>query len=399
MQLRDTSLHQARTVNDLHQQQVLDNLAMFFHDPNAMPYFVWLGAGQAQITDQGQAMSTTVWQRLVSSNPIIHGWTSTNLALGGQRTILANWQLTAINDPRKLQLMRCAYQQVVRSCVAHYRNGCQHVAPGTGVCPDCAKLFNAFYTGSPEKAVPYPGSPEDNGGISNLCLGSRCHWLGWGRKKDVPKLCPCGLVGHYCGTYIWVLPGGREELTKLTMAILDYAVNPPAPAPAKPPVAMKEVMVSVNVAGMIVSRNSRDAVGTVKATIPVNAPITAVLSPAARKVRLTQIQKELSTLRDEVAQKTGLKLTHGSLTAGVPAKTMKTLTPAQREVITKATQIARTLDGENRALSEPVPELAPRPLYQPQRGPSLDELNLGFGTNIRSLLLPLQQPPAPLIRP
>ena len=49
--------------------------------------------------------------------------------------------LTPINDPRKLELMRCAYQIAVSSC-------------GYGVpsrnCPDCQARFNTFYTGDPE---------------------------------------------------------------------------------------------------------------------------------------------------------------------------------------------------------------------------------------------------------
>ena len=38
------------------------------------------------------------------------------LNFGGQRTCLESYTLTPVNDPRKLELMRCAYQKAVRSC-------------------------------------------------------------------------------------------------------------------------------------------------------------------------------------------------------------------------------------------------------------------------------------------
>ena len=34
-------------------------------------------------------------------------------------------------------------------------------------------------------------------------------------------------VGEYCGCYVWVLPEGQDQLTKLTLAILDYALHEP----------------------------------------------------------------------------------------------------------------------------------------------------------------------------
>src|SRR5262249_35974182 len=44
-------------------------------------------------------------------------------------------------------------------------------------------------------------------------------WFGVGSRKDVPK--NACYVGHYCGTYVWVLPGNLEMLSMLTLAILD----------------------------------------------------------------------------------------------------------------------------------------------------------------------------------
>ena len=43
----------------------------------------------------------------------------------------------------------------------------------------------------------------------------------------------CLKVGQYCGMHIWVLPGGQDELTKLTLNILNYAYNDPTPGRTK----------------------------------------------------------------------------------------------------------------------------------------------------------------------
>ena len=54
-----------------------------------------------------------------------------------------NYTMTPINDPRKLELMRCAYQRAVTSCCM--------LGEAAG-CPSCEKRFNRFYLGSPNPA-------------------------------------------------------------------------------------------------------------------------------------------------------------------------------------------------------------------------------------------------------
>jgi hypothetical protein len=70
------------------------------------------------------------------------------------------------------------------------------------------------------KGHEHPGDDEP-------CAGCRPGWFCVGTKKDVPKHCECLRVGHYCGVYVWVPPEGQDELTKLTLAILDYAFYDP----------------------------------------------------------------------------------------------------------------------------------------------------------------------------
>jgi hypothetical protein len=135
-------------------------------------------------------------------------------------------------------------------------------------------------------------------------------------------------------------------------------------------------------------------VGTIKATIPLSAPISAVLSPPARQARLEQIRVERAALR--LTFKDRKWGDPWSLTPRTTAELLQTVKPAEREAVVRMLQRAAALEGEERALMEPPPP--PEPAYVPPRGPSLDELNLGgFGSNLRLLLTPLQQPQPPVV--
>jgi hypothetical protein len=269
--LRHNTVEQGDTVADLHQQQVLDNLAKFVADPYAIPSFALAASGTATINDQCNGSAAPTWN--------FPGADSLGLSFGLQRQKNNAWTVTPITDPRKLELMRCAYQRAASSCTGVGESNC---------CPDCRKRFNKFYTGrevlkvtevtggkevqkytcGPDgrlaNLVPAPcedpaicqdclgssgpckiplvkdadGNPmaTGQGKVTSECLSAEGCWFCRGCKKCVPK--QCGYVGHYCGTYIWVPPGqGRDELAKLTLAILDYAVHEDATLPNKEVIA------------------------------------------------------------------------------------------------------------------------------------------------------------------
>jgi len=130
-QLRFVTTKQAHTVEDVHTQQVLDNLAKFAANPNAMPHFSWPNAGSSNVnsTLTGGTGFNFSPQRL----------TSWMFNFGGTRAAGQSYTMTPINDPRKLELMRCAYQRAISSCCC---------TGESGSCPDCEKRFNKFYLGS-----------------------------------------------------------------------------------------------------------------------------------------------------------------------------------------------------------------------------------------------------------
>jgi hypothetical protein len=155
--------------------------------------------------------------------------------------------------------MRCAFQAAVASCLPE---------TVSSDCPDCVQRWNSFYSGRPDKA------PPDDGRVTATCLGANGCWFSVGCKKHVPKD-KCLHVGHYCGCYVWVTPEGRDELTKLTLTILDYAVNEPATTLP----STKEVEVYLDHKGL--PTTSENAVAKAKAVIAMEDPIDVLWRPTA----------------------------------------------------------------------------------------------------------------------
>jgi hypothetical protein len=233
LQLRTNTARQARTIADMHTQQVLDNLAMFVYAPGSFPSFSTFKQGSSQITDKGSLAVPTGFGRFSTLN--VFGITSLAVQPSLARDAFESWIIEPVNNPRKLELMRCAYQRAVAG---------RHLEC-TG-CPDCQKRFNSFYTGNANGDI---GQAVTSGITTSNCLSSDSCWFHVGCHKCAPKACDCAYVGSYCGVYVWVDPQGRDELSKLTLAILDYAVNEPARVPQR----TKRVVVKRNKNGEVES--------------------------------------------------------------------------------------------------------------------------------------------------
>jgi hypothetical protein len=245
--------------------------------------------------------------------------------------------------------------------------------------------------GSPSTPVPPPGSKDDNGQITNLCLGSHC-WLGWGRKKDVPKGCRCELVGHYCGMYVWVLPGGRDELSKLTLAILDYALSTSSPPP------QKEVTITLNKDGTI--SDTEHGPITVKATIPMDSPFPTELATRLAQIEHVELpavgEKFLSSVPNKLKDKLRDKTFHNA--ADLPLLSNDDLKNLNEKEIKDYNDAKDEAKRRILALKAEVAALTNIPAPGPQRGPTLDELSLGVGYGALRSAVYQALPPAPRIR-
>lgn len=294
-QLRRNTVNQARTLSDLHQQQVLNNLAMFVANPDALPYFAYPNDGINQVTDTGATAANVAW--------VVAGFDSAGLGLEASRAANEVWNLSPVNDPHKLALMRCAYQMALQSA--------GRGTPSAG-CPDCGKRLGDFYKGHAHEGA-------DAGQTDVSCLSFAPNWFCVGTRKDVPKDC-CVYSGHYCGVYVWVPPHGRNELTKLSLAILDFALH----SPEEPPVRTKAVTLYLDPTGKEVKQSEASRIVTTEVPLetknkdldplllgkeeekmtprtPVPANLRYDLRPGSDRRRerpsLLQLRQELETIR------------------------------------------------------------------------------------------------------
>jgi hypothetical protein len=184
--LQRNTLKQMSTLSDLYEQQVLDNLAMFCANPDAVPSFAMPAGGTVTVQNQGsvlmviQASGKTLF--LDKSGP----------SAGGFRSVTGNWSMLPVNDPDRLRLMRCLYRQAI-GCLPE------------GDCEHCREALEHYF--GPDWAT---------------CVAPT-GWVHAGGKRDVPR--DACAVGCYRGTYVWVDEDGRAALTRFTLAILDVSTK------------------------------------------------------------------------------------------------------------------------------------------------------------------------------
>jgi hypothetical protein len=163
----------------MRQQEVLDNLARTAADAGAQPYFAVFEKGTTQVSDTANPSGSLTWDP--------HSLTSEMLSLGGSRALTDEWDVSPVTDPDKLHAMHCAYLWALGQ---------------TDSGGECADLLHLFQVDT-ELAKIHPG------------------WFAIGKRCDVPK--HACRVAHCGSTYVWVMPGGSEELTRFTLTIMDIA--------------------------------------------------------------------------------------------------------------------------------------------------------------------------------
>jgi hypothetical protein len=100
--LEINTVKQAQTVTDLEYRQILDNLAMFSLNPEALPSLLALKTGASQVGDTGSV-------GFLGSTDLTHDWTS-NPNFVGTRTIVDQWGAQPITDDNNLFLLSKAFR-------------------------------------------------------------------------------------------------------------------------------------------------------------------------------------------------------------------------------------------------------------------------------------------------
>lgn len=102
------TVKQASTLTDLQYQQVLDNLAMFACNPDALAWHVKLKDGVVQIADQGGGGFTTDIATAMGGEP-----TRLIPSVSVQRGILNQWDVEPAVGADELELLTLAYRKAV----------------------------------------------------------------------------------------------------------------------------------------------------------------------------------------------------------------------------------------------------------------------------------------------
>jgi hypothetical protein len=272
-QLRWNTVKQSGTLTDIYEQQVLDNLAMFVHDPGSLPCFAYPSSGGSDVIDEGAASADISWLPTGFNNAVFR--------ISGRRNMKGAWILSPVSDPRRLELMRCAYQRsVARVC---------STSGESMSCPDCDKLFKRFYLGNPSSATTLAEHTISTGKVTAACLGAE-PWFAFGCKRCAARRQCCTKIGHYCGTYVWVLPGGQDELSKLTLTTLDYATNQPQ---APPTSRTKEVTWYFTAAGAPTTQQKAEKV--IHAVLPYEQPTRTAPERGAPSIEMQIFEQAPAT--------------------------------------------------------------------------------------------------------
>lgn len=160
-------ISQARTLTNIHEQQVLDNLAMFSSDPNAIPFYAIPSVGSAKVTDNTSIGVSTL-------NGPLH---SVLGPLGLSRNNALTWATIPVTDAAKLAQMQAAYRRALG--YFDFIDECE----------------------------------------SEIVRISEC-------ESSLARR-PCEKVGKYCGKSIRVCPVSNDAFSRLVLEIMHHAENAP----------------------------------------------------------------------------------------------------------------------------------------------------------------------------
>jgi hypothetical protein len=99
IKLQRATVRQGSTLTDLQYQQILDNIAMFVSNPEAMPWQVKLTSGLVQVADQRAGGLTVDSLHQTQLSP----------TLSGQRAVVEQWNVNPVVERDDLESLRLAY--------------------------------------------------------------------------------------------------------------------------------------------------------------------------------------------------------------------------------------------------------------------------------------------------
>jgi hypothetical protein len=199
--LRQHSVSLSGASSDLRYREVIENLAMVYANPSAVPAYSSVFSAAMDVTDTAQLDGTTTWVHAVKPPS---GFSAQTADIPLTRTVKGTLTLDPTIVPEKLRAMRAICQWALF--------GEANVYPDRG-------LLNTYSATAPirdSRPRPYFGVDTE------MCDLSRCEWLGRGHSRhDVPK--NACYWAHCSGAYVWVCPEGMESFSRFVLVFQNIA--------------------------------------------------------------------------------------------------------------------------------------------------------------------------------
>jgi hypothetical protein len=197
---RQTESH-AQSSADLRYREVMENLALIYENPAALPAYCSIYSGSTDITDTIPVSAGSTWSRILIPHAFTV-FTAQTLDFSTSRNIKKNWTLDPTVVPEKIHAMRCA---------------CWWVLFGENNRLGDSLTLEKFPSG-PLNANWPEGYYFD---VANRLRALPPDWLHVGSWGDVPW--------HACyragcgGKHVWVTEDGKQGLSQFTLVLQDIA--------------------------------------------------------------------------------------------------------------------------------------------------------------------------------
>ena len=174
----------------------MENLGRSASNPSALPCYVTIYTGSAQVNDTAGLISTTAWQHVIAP-PVQNGFGSEMVNPSELRQIQQNWCLDPIIHSAKLEAMRACNKWVI-------------YGEGSLTEEEMSLLI------SPDAAPPGPSRHFD---VANRLAALPRGWLRSGRLSEVPvHACYKAPCGH---KWVWVDDAGMKSLADFCLILQD----------------------------------------------------------------------------------------------------------------------------------------------------------------------------------
>lgn len=195
--LKQSTVGQARTINDIQFQQVLQNIAMFKEQSDSLPWSVVLAGGQVSVTD-----GLTAGYNIAVPQ---HGVYTQTPSVGGSRQWAEQWTIAAVNDPVAIIRLQKLYQ---------WTSGIYTDTAGTHIwtSKEDPKAWDGYRTAL---ATEIQGPNDQNTNLSPELLPlPSSNWI---NTEQPASFDYCGSFGK---TTIWVTHDHVKDLTHVAIFVM-----------------------------------------------------------------------------------------------------------------------------------------------------------------------------------